>query len=87
MISGWSRSLNFIPPNLRDMLGSGLSPSMIMIEEFVVESISIILIEINPIVIWWNIALFVNDSWSNLSNMHVNHQTVVGINFEQFVFG
>jgi len=86
MISGWSCSLNFIPPNIREILGSGLSPSMIMIKEFVVEGISIILIEINRIVIWWNVALFINDSWSNLSNMHINHQTVIGINFKQFVF-
>ena len=35
--------------------------------------------------VWWNIRNFINHSRSNLRNMHINHQTIVAINFHQLV--
>ena len=35
---------------------------------------------------WWNIALFIDDTWSDLSDMHINHETIIGVNFKKFVF-
>lgn len=42
---------------------------------------------INLVHMSWNIALFVNYAWSYLSNVHINHKTVVSINFEKFILG
>jgi len=33
----------------------------------------------------WNIALFLNNSWSYLSDVHINHKTIVSINFIEFL--
>lgn len=35
----------------------------------------------------WDIALIINYTWSNLSDVHINHKTVVSINFKKFIFG
>jgi len=34
----------------------------------------------------WNIALFLNQTWSYLSDVHINHKTIVSINFKKFIF-
>ena len=35
--------------------------------------------------VWWNVAHLLNHPWPNLSDVHVNHETVVAINFEQLI--
>lgn len=33
----------------------------------------------------WNVRLFVDDAWSDLRDVHVNQQTVVPVDFKEFV--
>jgi len=34
----------------------------------------------------WNIARIINYTWSYLSDVHINHKTIVSINFKKFIF-
>ena len=35
---------------------------------------------------WWDVAHFINNSWSNLSDMHIDQKTVVSVDLEKLIF-
>lgn len=35
---------------------------------------------------WWNVADFINNTWSNLSNMHIDQKTIVSVDLEKLIF-
>jgi len=69
------------------LLSSWLSPSVIVLEEHIVQSLTILKLWVDLIHMGWDIALIINYTWSNLSDVHINHKTVVSINFKKFIFG
>ena len=36
---------------------------------------------------WWDVADFINNTWSNLSNMHIDQKTIVSVDLEKLFFG
>jgi len=88
VISGWSISQLFRKYELDFHLLSGwLSPSMIVLEEHIVQLKTILELWVDLVHMGWDIALLVNYTWSYLSNVHINHKTIVSINFKKFIFG
>ena len=67
-------------------LSSGLSPSMVVLKEHVIQMKWIGKSWSNLIHVWWNVARLINNTRSNLSDVHIDQKTVISINFEQFVF-
>ena len=88
MISGWPVSKLFCKVKLNVHLFSGwFSPSVEVFKEHVVQMNWAFKVWSDLVHVWWDVRLFLNDSWTNLSDMHVNHETVVCINFNQLFFG
>ena len=88
VIGGWSVSQLFRENELDFHLLSGwLSPSVIVLEEHVVQLKTILKLWVDLIHMGWDIALLVNYTWSYLSNVHINHKTIVSINFKKFILG
>lgn len=63
----------------------GLSPPMVVLKEHVVEMKWLCKRESILTHVRRNIALLINDAWSNLSDVHVNHEAIVGINLKKLV--
>jgi len=88
VISGWSVSQLFSEFKFNfHLLSSWLSPSVIVLEEHIVQTLTILKLRVDLIHMGWDIALIINYTWSYLSNVHINHKTVVSINFKKFIFG
>ena len=68
-------------------LPCGLSPSMIMLEEHVVQ-LWVASEAGSPLIhVRWNVANFVDNSWSNLGDVHINQEAVVGVDLKKLVLG
>jgi hypothetical protein len=68
------------------LLASGFSPPVVVLEEHVVQvqrlnEVGVYLVEMR-----WNVALLLDNTRTHLSNVHINHQAVVAVNLEEFVF-
>lgn len=88
VISGWLISEGFLESNFNiKELPGGLSPSMEVLIEHIVQ------LEVwgkrrsNMVHVWRNIALFNDIAWPDLGNMHIDKQTIVSVNFIKFILG
>ena len=63
----------------------GLSPPMVVLKEHVVEMKWLSKSKSFLTHVRWNIALLIDDAWSNLGDVHVNHETVVGIDLKKLI--
>ena len=88
VISGWpvSQLLCECQLNLHPF-SSWLSPPMVVFKEHVIQSQTRVklLVCSNLVHMCGDVRLIVNDPWSNLGNMHVYQQAVVGVDFEEFI--
>jgi len=86
MIDSWPVLQSLLPSKLpTKKLSGGLSPSMVMLEEHVVQIEHIRETWCELVHVWWDIAHFLDDSWSHLGDMHIDEETVVSINFNKLV--
>lgn len=86
MVSSWSVSKSLLELELNGQsLSSGLSPSVVVLEEHVIQMKWVGKSWSNLVHVWGDIAGLINNTWSNLSDMHVNQKTIVSIDFKQFV--
>lgn len=85
MIDSWPVLQSLLPSKLDvQKLSGGLSPSMVMLEEHIVQMEWVRETWGNLVHVWWDVADFLDDSWSNLGDMHIDEKTVVSINFNKF---
>lgn len=88
MVSSWPVSESLLELELDFKLRSGwLSPPMVVLEEHVVQMQWVLESWGNLVHMWWNVADLVNLSGSDLSDMHVDHQTIVAINLHELFLG
>jgi len=73
MISSWLVSKQFLPFKINIQgFASWLSPSMIVLEEHVLELCGLLESWSHLLHVWRNIASLCDQAWSNLSDVHVN---------------
>jgi hypothetical protein len=87
MVGSWPVSKSLLELELNSQsLSSGLSPSVVVLEEHVIQMKWVGESWSNLVHVWWDIASLINNSRSNLSDVHIDQKTVISINFEQFIF-
>lgn len=87
MVSSRLVSQSFLHLKLNGIGLSGwLSPSVVVLEEHVVQMEIVSIGRSNLVHVWWNVANFVINAWSHLSNVHIDQETIVSVDFEKLVF-
>ena len=88
VISCWLVSQTLLEFELDGKSLSGwLSPSMVVLEEHIVQVKVVFETRGYLIHMWWDVADLVDDAWSNLSDVHIDEKTVVGVDLSELVFG
>jgi hypothetical protein len=86
VISGWLVSKGLLELQLNGVsLSSWFSPSVVVLEEHVVQMEIVSIGRSNLVHVWWNVANFVINAWSHLSNVHIDQETIVSVDFEKLV--
>lgn len=88
MICNWSVSKLFLPFKFNIQSSScGLSPSMVILKEHIIQVQGLCMTWSNKIHMRWNIINLITNSRSNLCNMHVDQQTVISVDLKQLILG
>ena len=84
MIGSWPVCQSLLPSKLNiQELSGGLSPSVVVLEEHVVQMEWVTESWRNMVHVWWDIADFLDNTWSDLGDMHIDEKTVVSINLDK----
>ena len=88
VISGWLVSQGLLKLQLHRVgLSSWLSPSVVVLEEHVVQVQVVSESQSGLVHVRRDVAYLINHTWSHLSDVHVDQKTVVSVDFKQLVFG
>lgn len=71
--------------SLREPSASGLSPSVVVLKEHVVQARILLLVRVLLVKARWYVTHFIQIIRTHLRNVHVNQVAVVSINFEKLI--
>lgn len=79
---------SLLPSNLDiQKLPGGLSPSMVVLKEHVVQVVVTRKASSSLIEVRWDVADLVDDTRSNLCNVHIDKEGIVSVDLEELVLG
>jgi len=84
MVDGWPVLQRLLPSELDvEKLSGGLSPSVVVLEEHVVQMEWVGEAWGDVVHVWWHVAHFLDNTWSHLGDMHIDEKTVVSVNLNE----